>query len=358
MSARLLFDQSDDPILRPLTRFRSLFSLRDGIFTPLERTRLEHPKAELYFRHTHPTYATLIARVEGLRPASASTEGAESFLRVIDSDAIPIFDALDRIGERIRADLELWKKQKGVKLHKSKSLAGDGVRILGDANRAHVHKNATLLPGVVLDAREGPIVIDDGAEISPFSYLKGPLYIGKDARIDDARIGDSVIGRACRIGGEVENSFFGDFSNKHHEGFVGHSIIGQWVNLGALTTTSDLKNNYGEIRLNVPEDFTPSGAPRLTERRTGRIKFGAIAGDCVKTAIGTMLNTGTVLDAGANLFGGSPGKYAAPLQWGLALDGKRYERDRFLSDCKKIFARRGQTPSEELGALTDLLYSA
>lgn len=355
----MLFDQPDDPLLRPLTRFRSLFSIRDGVYTPLERARLEHPKAEFYFRHPHATYATLIARTEGLRPA-AETEANEDeeenarYRRVIDADDLQLLDALDCIGERLAADLKLWQKQKGLKLHKPARLQKEGVQIVGDAERVYAHREAKLLPGVVLDAREGLIVIDAGAEISPFSYLKGPLYVGPDARIDDARIGDSVIGRACRIGGEVENSLCGDFSNKHHEGFVGHSIIGRWVNLGALTTTSDLKNNYGEIRLHVPEDFAPGVAPRLAERRTGRIKFGAIIGDCVKTAIGTMLNTGSVLDAGGNLFGGAPGKYAAPFQWGVA-GGKRYERDRFLSDSRKIFARRSQTPPEEFEALVDLL---
>ena len=190
----------------------------------------------------------------------------------------------------------------------------------------------------MIDTSEGPVIIDKGAKISRLSYLAGPVYVGENARIDSAHlVGPVVIGRECRIGGEVECSIFNDYSNKHHEGFIGHSIVGEWVNLGALTTTSDLKNNYGQIRL---ESAAPwCGRPELHRYDTGEIKFGSVISEFVKTAIGTMINTGSVLDIGSNVFGDRPAKYLPAFSWGAASESL-YDPDRFISDAQTIAARR------------------
>ncbi|MBI3394885.1 MAG: glucose-1-phosphate thymidylyltransferase [Spirochaetia bacterium] len=331
---------------RPLLRLRSSFSLRDGIYTRLERLRLKHPDAQFLYTHSDPEQERWIAEDENMISARAYATGAASSDSP-DHESVHAPDPLtmlDDVGTRLASDMS------------SLRLADwGGVRpefhCVGPAKDLLIHPSAVILPGVVMDTREGPVVIDAGAQISSFSYLQGPLYIGRECRIDDARItGGSIIGQGSRIGGEVENSIIQDFTNKHHEGFVGHTIAGSWVNLGALTTTSDLKNNYGEIRLKAPAQFLPNlKTPQVETTQTGRIKLGSMIADCVKTAIGTMITTGSVLDTGANVFGGAPSVYVPPLAWGVT--GGLYEPERFVADSVKIFGRRGRRPSANFQAL-------
>ena len=348
----VLFLDRDEPVNRPLTRFRSLFSLRTGVFTTLERAKLQYPDARFIFSHPDKEYESAIAEIEGLTSAreifGEATPADTAFVKTYDSANLKATDFLDRIAEIITADINLIKKNnryQGFKQLRRFSLNGPALDL-------HLHESADILPGVVFDTSTGPIFVERNVRITPNTFLEGPLYIGPDSQVDSARLtGGTVLGRNCRVGGEVENSIFNDFSNKHHEGFVGHSVLGSWVNLGALTTTSDLKNNYGEIRLTLPATLAPPGPGEneVTTFETGRIKFGSILGDCVKTAIGTMLNTGTVIDAGSNVFGGIPPKYLPPLSWGIA--GHRYKKDRFLADSEKIFARRKQILPERMQEL-------
>jgi UDP-N-acetylglucosamine diphosphorylase/glucosamine-1-phosphate N-acetyltransferase len=147
---------------------------------------------------------------------------------------------------------------------------------------------------VTLDSRNGPIIIEDGAHIQSFSHVTGPCFIGKGTVVKSAKIREGTsISEFCRVSGEIEQSIISSYTNKNHDGFVGHSIIGSWVNLGALTTTSDLKNTYGEIKVNV-------GGKRVN---TGNNKVGAFVGDMAKTAIGTMINSGKCLGASAFALG-------------------------------------------------------
>ncbi len=350
--AKILLIDDDRPEARPFTRFRSIFSLCDGIYTTLERLRrFEEPGAQLYYYHADADYERLVSSIEGVRSCRAlgrkperapheitRDDSVDGFDRIVTSEYVPLLDLLDRIPERLETDLKAWLNDETTQLKNAKELRG--IEIIGDAKDLHVHSDAEVLPGSVFDTRGGPIILDRNVQVSPFCYIEGPAYVGPDARLDNLRLtGGCVLGRHVRAGGEIENSIFDRFSNKHHEGFVGHSILGRWVNLGALTTTSDLKNNYGEIRLRVEGNVLVN---------TGRIKFGSLVGDCVKTAIGTMLNTGTVIDAGANVFGGHPEKYVPPLAWGPE---NRYDSARFLSDCEKIFKRRGEAPAPELAEL-------
>jgi UDP-N-acetylglucosamine diphosphorylase/glucosamine-1-phosphate N-acetyltransferase len=203
-------------------------------------------------------------------------------------------------------------------------------------NNVYIDKNAKIQQFVSLQPDDGPIVIDKGTVVRSFSIIDGPCYIGKNSIIDSARIrGGTTIKDTCRIGGEVEESIVENFTNKHHEGFLGHSYVGSWVNIGAMATTSDLKNNYGGIRIEI------DGKPM----ETGTNKFGSIICDWSKIGIGMMLNTGTVIEEGANLWhdGGKPGKSFAPFSWGA--EGK-YEEDRFVEDLRKMMSRRNVTMSE------------
>ena len=202
--------------------------------------------------------------------------------------------------------------------------------VVGDAG-VFIEEGAQIGPQVVLDASAGPILIRKGAVVAPFTHLIGPVAVGRDSQVLGDRIATSSIGDHCKVRGELSNSIVLGHSNKGHAGFVGHSYFGRWVNLGALTTTSNLKNTYGPIQL-----WTPSGV-----RDTGQQFFGTLFGDHAKTGIGTMLSTGTVIGAGANVFGANtPPKVIPPFAWGNAEPYDTYDVTKFLVVAERAMARR------------------
>jgi UDP-N-acetylglucosamine diphosphorylase/glucosamine-1-phosphate N-acetyltransferase len=194
-----------------------------------------------------------------------------------------------------------------------------------------VSKSAEIQQFVSIQAGEGPVIIDSGTVIRPFTIIDGPAYIGKNTLVDSARIrSGTTIGSVCRIGGEIESSVIESYTNKHHEGFLGHSYAGEWVNIGAMATTSDLKNNYGEVKIN-------NGLETVL---TGSSKFGSVICDYSKIGIGMMLGTGTVISEGCSLFQENKAmpSFVAPFSWGVS--GNIYDIDRFISDTRKIMMRR------------------
>jgi UDP-N-acetylglucosamine diphosphorylase/glucosamine-1-phosphate N-acetyltransferase len=197
-------------------------------------------------------------------------------------------------------------------------------------------------PFAVLDAREGPILLDRDVHVGSHALLEGPLYVGPGSRILGGAVGvGTSLGPHCKVRGEVEASVFQGYANKAHDGYVGHSVVGEWVNLGAGTTTSDLKNTYGPVRVSGPGGRV----------ETGLLKVGAFLGDHVRTGIGTLLTTGARLGTATHFFGGravSPG-WLPPFTW---FDGVRREPvrlDDFLRSARAAMARRGQRlePGEE-----------
>lgn len=205
----------------------------------------------------------------------------------------------------------------------------DGSIILGDPSQV-ISRGGLIEPGVVFDVRQGPVVLESGVEVRNGTRLEGPLYAGPHTRLLGGFIRSSVFGPWCVARGEIAASVFIGFANKGHDGFVGHSVLGHWVNLGAGTTTSNLKNTYGEIRLDVAGHAIP----------TGRINLGSLIGDHAKTAIGTLLPTGTVIGAGANLFGPSHApKYVRPFAWGSSGEAL-LDEDGFLKIAGRVMPRR------------------
>lgn len=205
-----------------------------------------------------------------------------------------------------------------------------GCLVLGDPADV-LCRSGLVEPGVVFDVRNGPAVIEDGVEVRHGSRLEGPVYLGAGTRVLGGDIRGTVVGPNCRVHGEIAVTVFLGYSNKSHDGFLGHSVVGSWVNLGAGTTTSNLKNTYGPVRLDI-------GDHRID---TGRLNLGTIFGDHAKTAIGTMLATGTIVSVGANLFGPSPPpKFVAPFAWGN--DGReRLTEEGFLRIAARVMERRG-----------------
>ncbi len=161
--------------------------------------------------------------------------------------------------------------------------------VRGSEKDVYIAPGVMVHPMVVIDAEHGPVYIDEGAEIHPFTRIEGPCYIGKNSILlgTKCREGNSI-GPVCRIGGEVEESIIHGHSNKYHDGFLGHAYVGEWVNLGALTTNSDLKNDYSSVSV-ILDGRRPVD--------TGSTKVGSLIGDHTKTAIGTLLNTGSYVGA-------------------------------------------------------------
>ena len=199
-----------------------------------------------------------------------------------------------------------------------------------------MHPSAIVEPGAILLAGEGPILLAAGARVMAGAMLRGPVAVGQGATVRmGARIsGGTVIGPHCKIGGEVAATVFHSYSNKAHDGYVGNSVFGQWVNLGADTTASNLKMTYGTVKL---LDW-PSGV----EIDTGEQFIGTIMGDHCKTGIKTMLNTGTVCGVSSILVGaGFPPRAIPSFKWvqpGAVTD---YRLDKALLDMERMMARRG-----------------
>lgn len=240
-----------------------------------------------------------------------------------------VWDFIATLGDQLMEDIPL----RGKSLEATAKIGADSV---GD-HGIFVEEGAVIGPQVVFDASAGPILVRRGAVVAPFTYLVGPVSVGRDSQILGDRVAASSIGDHCKVRGEVSTSIIVGHSNKGHTGFVGHSYLGRWVNLGALTTTSDLKNTYGPVQL-----WTPSGV-----RNTGQQFLGTLFGDHAKTGIGTMLSTGTVIGAGANVFGASvPPRAVPPFAWGDGEPYDTYDVTRFLVVAERVMARR----QVELGA--------
>ena len=225
----------------------------------------------------------------------------------------------------LRADLEAEARSRETTRVPASST------VIGDATQLMVDEGATVEPLVVFDLRGGPIWIQAGAEIRSFTRLAGPLLVGRGTRIVGGQLRESSIGPRCVVHGEVSNCLFLGYANKSHDGFLGHSIVGRWVNLGAGTITSNLKNTYGPVRLDL-------GAERV---ETGMTFLGTLFGDHVKTAIGTMLPTGAVLGTGANVFGTRrPAGRVHPFAWGTDEAGRITAGRMFLQTASRVLPRR------------------
>jgi UDP-N-acetylglucosamine diphosphorylase/glucosamine-1-phosphate N-acetyltransferase len=220
----------------------------------------------------------------------------------------------------------------------------------------HISKTAILKSNVVLDASEGKIIIDENAVIEPFTYIKGPAYIGKNSLLKSGTkiYGPCVIGENSKVSGEIAESVFHSYVNKQHDGFIGHSYICPFVNLGADTVTSDLKNNYSKIKIN----FNKEGK----EINTGMQLLGSIIGDHSKTSINTMLNTGTIIGIFANIFGGGfPDKVIESFAWfdsGKNSDEiqPKYDLDKAIETAKIVMKRRNLDLSRNYEDLVKIYY--
>lgn len=212
-----------------------------------------------------------------------------------------------------------------------------GIRVIG-THPVHVAADATIEPYVVADTSAGAVIIESGAQVLAFTRLVGPCVIGKGSSVLGGRLACCSIGPSVKVSGEMSVTVMIGHANKGHDGFVGHSVIGRWANLGAGTITSNLKNSYGEVAL-----WTPKGV-----QRTGQQFLGSFIGDHAKTGIGTKLNTGSVIGAAANVFGATmPPKLVPAFGWGDGEPWETFALDRFLVVAARVMGRRGVAPDAQ-----------
>lgn len=241
----------------------------------------------------------------GLVMMRTSSKKLDDVLSIAIENPLKVAEALSKVAEEkmvlnarctisyiwdlitANADLAKERIEGGVKT----SLPGD-VKVIGPEKAVSLLGDVEFEGPAVLDTRSGPIVLEGGVTIGPFTVIKGPAWIGRDSRLFAARLEAVTIGEACKIAGEMKHSIVESRSNKAHEGYIGRSYIGQWVNIGAYTVTSDLKNTYGTVRVGV-------GAQRVD---TGLQKLGVFIADYVKTSVGTMIFAGRRIGTCSHVF--------------------------------------------------------
>jgi UDP-N-acetylglucosamine diphosphorylase/glucosamine-1-phosphate N-acetyltransferase len=388
----LIIEQEPD-YFYPVSDIRPLWDLRMGAFLFRERIEKfllgEGIRPEGIHYTTREDLVPLYSRIMPERKVSVAPEKVEQDTLVCSATIVPGRDLLDlqpgeglfqddqciaaylSSGSALPQDLNDFGKLRGREATESRffryhwELMGSNgdiiiedlgytdlpagnkkdVTILGEATRFYCHEDAEVEPMVLVDCREGPVLIEEGARIHAFTRIEGPAVIGRGTHVLGARIREgTTLGPVCRIGGEVETSIFQGYSNKYHEGFIGHSYIGQWVNIGAISTNSDLKNSYLPVSV-----YTPAGM-----KETGMVKVGTAMGDFSKCSIGTMINTGSVIGMGAMLVhdGNLTPPHVPPFAW--LTDGEIVYRTRphgFVAGVRRMMNRRGLEPESELEAL-------
>lgn len=310
-------DITDD--LFPFTLTKNVADLRIGILTIREKWQLLSGKE--------------VEVLEGDVPAEALEHS-------IPSNRLPVSDKIIRYpwhiftynDSSIREDFSLLTKNR-----KTEPIP-DTVRVTNSSN-IFIEKGARV-SHCILNAEAGPIYIGKNAEIMEGSTLRGPVAVCEHAVVKmGARIyGATTVGPYSIVGGEIKNAVIMGYSNKAHDGYLGDSVIGEWCNLGAGTSNSNMKNNVSEVRVWNEMEKRMIG--------TGLTKCGLVMGDYSRAAINTSFNTGTVVGVCANVFGeGSVDKYVPSFAWGVG--GEKYELEKAFNDIAKWKKLKGQMLTEK-----------
>ncbi|MFH1501939.1 MAG: putative sugar nucleotidyl transferase [Candidatus Eisenbacteria bacterium] len=397
----VLYEDGSERTFGPLTLLRPAFDLRCGRFTLLEKLERGRPdwRVALVAR---PGLRDVVALEHPGRGVDSLDDGPTVLLSattVVDDELLDRLgdlsaDSLLRDGERVvgayvtsgaralagsRGSPDLASLglpvAKGVSprtvrypwdlvAETASEIALDARLVDGRGEvRGELHERACLIspegvtvgqgsavgPGVVLDASAGDVLIGRDVRIMPNAVITGPVSIGDGSLVKPgARLsGGTSVGPVCKVGGEVSASVLQSHSNKQHDGYLGNSFVGSWVNLGAGTDTSDLRNDYAKVRVEIGGSVV----------ETGSLSVGAVIGDHSKTAIGTKLNTGSVVGAFCNVFPGQfPPKSIPSFSWGTSGGFVRYDRERAIDTARRVMARRGVELSRAREALIRSVY--
>ena len=377
----IVFDDSSVSSFYPLALTRSVGDLRCGILKLRQRLQalfggeedslwIEDRLADLY-RERHPEWQVnrgpeggelcvnsrlmvtdeAIRLVQGLKPGQAlvNSDILLAFRPTQNLPGIPTTPA-EAGCEAVPCDLDCYINLSDLIHDNDRLLRYDFDRFFGDKDnyfetepgvtalnpyQIWIAEGVELKPGVVLDASYGPIILDEGVKILPNAVLTGPVYIGKNSliKVGAKLYGPSSIGAVCKVGGEVEGSIFQAYSNKQHDGFLGHSYVGEWVNIGADTNNSDLKNTYKNVSL--------YSYPTRGKIDSETMFLGALIGDHVKLGINTSINTGCVIGVGSNLWGSALiSDFIPDFSWGMAGSLEIYRFEAFCQTAVLVKNRR------------------
>lgn len=240
-----------------------------------------------------------------------------------------VYDIFKKNGEALCSDFEM------LTANRRSQAISSSVVIIGNKNNIFFEEGARA-EACILNTTDGPIYIGKDSEIMEGTAIRGPFALCDHStlKLNTKIYGATTIGPQCKVGGEVNNCVIFGYTNKAHDGFIGNSVIGEWCNLGADTNSSNLKNNYSNVKLfnyaqNKPVD-------------SGLQFCGLIMGDYSKSGINTMFNTGTVVGVASNVFGGSfPATHIADFSWGGSQGFETYKQDKLFETAEKVFERRG-----------------
>ena len=304
--------------LAPLCDLQATFELRTGGLTTLERLAQKMGCEPSGFLCTDSLRAAMITEQTGLTHVSG-VKVSEIDVPAIESP----WDVLNLLPELLKLDLE-----------NAEPLRGEYNATSFGNHRIDIHPTAVVLPGVILDASQGAIRVEEGAVIHPTAVLIGPCWIGKHSRVYEQALikMNTSIGPFCKLSGEVGGTIFQGYSNKCHEGHLGDSVIGKWVNFGAGTTNSNLLNTYGDIILADLEG---------KRHKTGRQYVGCFVGDHVKFAICTRIMTGTIVGTGAMIANSKPVPSPTPrFAWVTDNGTRTYQINKFIEVARTVMKRR------------------
>lgn len=326
-----LDDLTGSENLFPFGKLKSVAYIRIGMLTILEKWQFYFPgrvilksKSKAPANHYLELPAVSVPTNKALKLlASGKTPTNEDFVYL--NSAVDLVKFNDWA---LRQDFEMVTNGK-----ESEPLPGH-VQVQTPEN-VFVEPGAEIKP-CFMNAEAGPIYISEKAQIMEGAMLRGPIYIGKNSVIKmGAKVyGSTTIGPFCLVGGEVKHSILTGYSNKAHDGYLGDSVIGEWCNLGAGTSNSNLKNNASEIRITFGKTREPIGAGT---------KHGLIMGDYSRSAINTAFNTGTVVGICCNIFGDNPAKFVPSFSWGH----EKYLLDKALDDINNWKKLKGFEITEE-----------
>jgi UDP-N-acetylglucosamine diphosphorylase/glucosamine-1-phosphate N-acetyltransferase len=323
--------------------------LKDGIWMINGRV-LPRPALAAFLRKAPRGPKVLVSA--GTVVAAYLPAGSLASLRDIAPGGVPDFSRLPA-GDRHEVDVPVlsnfWDlvRRNAEEIVADRALLGRSLRRLNAQPFKGAHfitgegiyagPRTVIKPGVVIDAEQGPVIIGAGVTVMPNAVIIGPCAIGSGSTIKaGAKIyGGTTFGERCKVGGEVEASVMLPCSNKQHEGFLGHSYLGSWVNIGADTNTSDLKNTYGPVAI-------VRGGKKVD---TGLQFLGLTMGDHSKSGINVMFDTGTVVGVCSNVYGaGLPPKEIPSFCWGGAEKLAAYDPAKGWEVMKIVMARRDVTP--------------
>jgi len=312
--------------LEPLSDLRASFECRNGGLTILERLIRDKGSDPAGFVCEDVMRSSMIADRTGLE-CVGNPDG-----EVVEHEQLTLWSVLDALPELLASDLE----------RADECGRRNDLTVVGK-NSVDVNSSAMVFPNVVFDATNGAIRIEENVTIKAGAVITGPCWIGRGSTLSEQSVikANTVIGPVCKIGGEVGGTIFHGFTNKVHGGHLGDSIVGEWVNLGAGTTNSNLLNTYGEI---IVKDLNGK------RHKTRRSYVGCFIGDHVKTAICTRIMTGTIIGTGAMIASSTPVPSPTPrFAWITDSGTRTYNIDKFVTVAQAVMERR----KESLHASTD-----